>query len=484
MRRLRWLLLALLVLLTVLAVRTASFRSRQPEVAPAPAWAVDPGALPRLQQALRVATVSYDDPSRIDARAFTDFVALLAASYPRVHASLELAQPGGESLLFTWKGRRPELPPALLAAHFDVVPIEPGTEASWTHPPFAGTVADGFVWGRGTLDDKGSVLGILEAVEALVGEGFQPERTLYLAFGHDEERGGEQGAAKIAEHLKAQGSRLEMVLDEGGAVGEGIGVLPQTSAYLGIAEKGYLTLELSAEDDGGHSSMPPAQTAVGLVATAVARLEADPFPLHLDQPVREMLAFLGPEMGLGRRLIFANLWLFAPLVKRTMAERPSTAAALRTTTAATVISGGVKENVLPTRARALVNFRIRPGETTVSVEARVRRVVGDPRVKIAAAPGSPSEPSPVSRTDSAAFQRLHRTVREVFPGAVAAPYVLMGAADARYYTGLCDNVYRFLPIRVTGEDLARFHNVNERISVAGFEGGIRFYRQLILNLNR
>ncbi len=484
MRRLRWLLIALLGLLGVLAVRTAGFRSRQPEVTAAPAVVVDAGALPRLQQALRVPTVSFDDPTRIDRQAFTDFVALLAASYPRVHASLELERPGGEALLFTWKGRRPELQPALLAAHWDVVPIEPGTEATWTHPPFAGIVADGFIWGRGTLDDKGSMIAILETVEALLGEGFEPERTLYLAFGHDEERGGEGGAAKIAEHLKAQGTRLEMVLDEGGAVGDGLGVLPQTSAYLGIAEKGYLTLELSAEDGGGHSSMPPRQTAVGLVAAAVARLEADPFPLHLDLPVREMLAFLGPEMGLGRRVIFANLWLFTPLVKRTLAAKPSSAAALRTTTAATVISGGVKENVLPTRAQALVNFRIRPGETTASVEERVRRVVGDPRVKIAPAPGSPSEPSAVSPTDSDAFRRLHRTVREVYPGAVVAPFVLMGAADARYYTGLSDNVYRFLPIRVDDDDLSRYHNANERISVAGWEGGIRFYRQLILNLNR
>lgn len=475
--------LGLVVLFAVILVRTLRFATRPGPVPPAAAIAVDNDeAARRLALALRFRTVSQEDPDQFAGDAFQALHAWLAETFPRVHASLQKEMVGGFGLIFTWPGSEAALRPVLLMAHQDVVPVSPETEADWTHPPFAGEIAEGHVWGRGALDDKSSLMGILEAVEALLAAGFQPRRTLYLAFGQDEEIGGTQGAARIAGLLRSRQVRLEYILDEGGFVAEGlIPGFAAPAALVGIAEKGYLTLELSVAGEGGHSSMPELQTTIGILSRALVRLEENPFPADLSFS-RLFFARIGSGMPFPKRLALANLWLFAPWVERMLRRSAEMNAGIRTTCAPTLLSAGVKENVLPVRATAVVNFRVMPGEKTAEVIERVRKVVADSRVEIRAREIR-SEPSPVSDIRAASYVMLERTIRQIAAEKelLVAPYLVIGATDCRYYNDLCDNIYRFSFIRVGPEDLKRVHGTDERISVEGYAQLVRFYAQLLHN---
>jgi carboxypeptidase PM20D1 len=365
----------------------------------------------------------------------------------------------------------------------DVVPADPGSEKNWTHPPFAGQIDGGYIWGRGSMDDKVSVLGILEAVEHLLSTGFQPRRTLLLAFGHDEEIGGGSGTAQIAALLKSRRIELEYVLDEGGNITQGIisGVTSPVS-LVGIAEKGYLSLELTVEALGGHSSTPPAHTAVGVLSNAIRRIEREPFPLQLREPTLRFFEFIGPELAWPQKTVAANLWLFSPLLKWQLEKSPLTSAMIRTTQAATMFNSGVKENVLPTQAEAVVNIRILTGETIASVVDRLRGVIDDSTVKITPL-SIRVEPSPVSDIESNSFKQLHRTLKEIMPEALVAPFLLIAATDSRHYEGLTKNIFRFLPIVIGPEDTRRYHGINERISIDDYERCVRFFVQLIRNSN-
>lgn len=478
-------LLGVLLLAAGLVVRALSVPSRQivvERVAPMP---VDPGAVGRLARAVTFRTVSYQDPAETDPEQFRALHRHLESSFPGVHRTLRREMVSGLSLLFTWTGKDASAHPLLFLSHQDVVPVE--SEAAWSHPPFAGDVADEYVWGRGTLDDKLGVLGLLEAIETLLRDGFQPRRTIYLAFGHDEEILGPRGAPALATLLAERGVKPELVLDEGlpVVVGQVPGVRVPV-ATVGIAEKGYVSVELTVEGEGGHSSMPPVETPIGILANALARVEAHRPRAALTAPVRALLATVARHMDLGRRLAMANLWLFGPLVEWQLTGAPTTDALVRTTTAPTMLEGGPKENVLPTRARAVVNFRIRPGDSVASVLDHVRATANDGRVQVAPLPGAVvSEPSPESSTDSPAFETLARTIREVFPDAIVAPSLVLGATDARYYATLAPGaVYRFLPVRLRADDRKRVHGIDERIAVAGYGDAIRFYARLIRNADR
>jgi carboxypeptidase PM20D1 len=384
-------------------------------------------------------------------------------------------------VLYRWQGSDPSLDPLLLLAHQDVVPVPPETEARWSQPPWDGVIADGFVWGRGAMDDKGNLLAILEAVETLAARGFAPPRTVYLAFGHDEEVGG-TGAKGVAELLTSRGVRAEFVLDEGMAVVEGLvpGLEPP-AALIGVAEKGYCSVRLVVEQAGGHSSTPPPHTAVGILATAIHRLERAPMPARLDGVTRSLFDYLAPELALGPRVAFANLWAFEWAVKRALASNPGTNAALRTTTAPTMIQGSPKDNVLPNRAEAVVNFRILPGDDVDAVVAHVNAAVSDDQVQVETL-GPCTNPSPVSDPESGSFALMQRTIGEVFPGVLVAPALVLGGTDARYYTGVSDDVYRFSPYRFDMSDLSRAHGIDERISVEHHADAIRFYARLIENV--
>jgi len=469
-----------LLLAAVLAGNTLYLKSRQVSVAAAPRLEIDmQAAAERLAGGIRVQTVSHDaqPPSRQDMERFH---AYLEAQFPLLHKALRRERVNGSSLLYIWPGSEPGARPMLLMAHQDVAPIAPGTEGQWRHAPFSGTIADGFVWGRGSMDDKGSLFAIMEAVERLVADGFQPRRTIYLAFGHDEETGptfGQEGARQIAQLLKQRGVRVEFVLDEGLLVTQGLmkGLTPPL-ALIGVAEKGFMTLKLSSYGTPGHSSMPPARTAIGSLAAGLARLERQPMPATIHPVVREMLETVAPELEGTKRVALSNLWLFEPLVRRQLEASPGTAAMLRTTTALTVIRAGEKVSILPERADAQVNFRLLPGDSRAGVIEHTRRAVADPAIEVQA---TGWEASPVSRTDSAAYDLVRRTIREVFPQALVAPGLMVGGTDSHHFAAIADDIYVFTPIRVGPEDLSRFHGTNERISLSNYEEMIRFYHRLL-----
>ncbi|RRJ84809.1 M20 family peptidase [Aestuariirhabdus litorea] len=436
----------------------------------------------RLARALTYRTVSRPYPEPQNPATFGPFVEYLKSAYPTVFSRLEVETVGGYSLLIRWPGSQPGLKPILLMSHMDVVPVIPGTEKRWRHPPYDGVVSDGYIWGRGALDDKSGVLGILEAVEVLLHEDFFPSRDIYLAFGEDEEVGGQQGALQIASLLESRGVRLEFVLDEGGAITRGI--VPGVSgpvALIGPAEKGYLSLELSAEDAGGHSSQPPPVTAAGRVARAVDRIQSNPFPLTMEHTAT-FIAHLGEEVSFVQRMVFANAWLFGPFIEQLLPDNPALIAGMRTTVAPTMLAGSVKDNVLPMEARAVVNFRIIPGESVASVTARVEALVDDERIGVEPY-GFVSEPSPVASTDSFGYRMLERSIRQVVgdPALVIAPRLVIGATDARHFARIADASFRFLGVTLGPEELKGFHGTNERVSVEGYLEAIKIYYRLIRN---
>ncbi len=468
------------IFLGVLLVRALQFTSKQMTVEPVTDITIDKEAAHRLSRAIQFRTISHQDRTQFDRKEFQALHDYLEKAFPKVHSTLtrDLIE---YSLLYTWKGRNQKLNPILLMAHLDVVPVEPGTEKDWECPPFSGEIKNGYIWGRGSMDIKEGVLGILEAVETLLGEGYSPDRTIYLAFGHDEEIGGHSGALNIASLLQKRGVSLEYVLDEGGSNTQG--VVPYVAspvALVGVAEKGYITLELTVESEGGHSSMPPQSTAVGILAHAVDTLEKKRFLRKIKGITKQMFEYTGPEMPFARKVIFANLWLFSPLVKCYLAKFPRTDAIIRTTTAPTIIEGGTKENVLPTKVRAVINFRILPGETMDTVIQYVRKTVNDPRVKVTPL-GEAWNPSVMPSLESESFTVLKKTIRQIFPGTVVAPYLVAGATDSRHYGKITTTIFKFVPMVIAAEDLTRIHGTNERISVENYENCVKFFVQLIRN---
>ncbi len=441
---------------------------------------LDPrGVAEVLGEAIRLPTVSHQDPTQFDPRPFAELRALFEASFPNVHAHLKREVVAEHSLLYTWEGSDPALPPALLMGHLDVVPVEKGTEKNWTHPPFSGAIADGFVWGRGALDTKGSVVAILAAGEALLGRGFRPRRTVYLAFGHDEEVSGRRGAKGIASLLASRGVRLAWVLDEGGSV-LAAGAVPGVRApvaSVGVAEKGYLTVRLTARGRGGHSAMPPRDTAIRRLVRALGRLEPSPFPPQLREPTRSFLAAVAPAAPLGKRILFSSLSLLGRPVALAMARSPATAALVQTTAAVTILQAGAKENVVPQTAEARVNLRLLPGETVEGALAHLRRAVG-PGIEVEPA-AEGWNPSPVSSPRAEAFQALSRVVRELFPGTLVAPSLVLGATDARHYAPLAESTFRFIPVVLARDDLGRIHGTDERIGVHALDKAVLFYARLL-----
>lgn len=478
-------LLLILALAGVVVGRAFMMQSVQIAATPVTDISIDTQAAARhLSQAIQIPTISFGVQAPLSKDDFERFHAFLAETYPKTHATLTRELVGGFSLLYTWTGSDPSLKPVVIMGHFDVVPVPPGTESEWKHPPFGGVIADGMVWGRGAADDKQNVIGAMEAVEWLLGQNFQPKRTILLAFGHDEELGGPNGAQKIVALLKERNIQPECAIDEGGSILHGMmpGVSSPT-ALIGIAEKGYATLSLTAKHAGGHSSTPPKHSAIGILAEAITKLENNPFPGSLSGPSRQMFAAMGPEMSLGYRSIFANLWLFQPAVEWMLSSSPETNAVLRTTTAVTMIQGGVKDNVLPPEAKAMVNFRIMPGDSVQSVLARVNEIVNDERIVVEAAEKQPREPSPVSDINAPSYTVLARTIREVCPDVVVGPFLVLGGTDSRHFYDVTPNVYRFVPARFKEGELKMMHGVNERMGIENFGEICRFYAQLIRNFN-
>lgn len=486
LKRILLTVVALVVLLVAaVAVNTLRQGSRQLDVPPAPALAIDANAVAdKLAGSIRFRTVpSLDDPAQ-NADEFRKLHAYLEQRFPLVHARLEREFVGELSLLYTWRGSDAAAKPIALMAHHDVAPIASGTEATWQVPPFAGVVKDGFVWGRGAWDDKGNLIAQLEAIEMLLASGFQPRQTVYVVSGADEEVSGLRGAKQIVRLLQERKVRLDFVIDEGLVITDGVvpGV-KAPAALIGIAEKGYVSINMKVAAAPGHSSMPPppGTGAIARMGAALQRLDEEQLPARLQGVARELFETLAPEMSGLQRVALSNLWLFGPLVEAQLARGPSTNAMLRTTTALTIVNAGNKENVIPGAAEATVNFRILPGDTKQTVMEHVRAKVG-PGFELSEMAGG-VDPTPITPTSSASYQLIGRTLRSLFPDVVVAPALYIAGSDSQHFVPIADAIYRFSPVRAKPEDLPRLHGTDERISVANLGELVRFYHQLLRNLN-
>lgn len=439
--------------------------------------------LSHFQGMVQLPTLSDADFSKVDLQVFYQFHNYLEQTYPLVHKHLTREVVGEASLLYTWQGdgSSSALPVAFMA-HMDVVPV--GEESRWTHPPFGGVVADGYIWGRGTLDTKCQIVAQLEAVEALLKEGYCPPTDVYLCYGHNEEvmgAGDPSGAQAIVEVLRGRGVRLGCVIDEGGSViaGSTLGI-SKRMAVIGLAEKGSADFELSATDPGGHSSQPRAGTAVGRIAKVAVKIEKYPLPSRLIAPVRETLLAVAPYMEGATSKLLARLDQTWPVVKGALAKMPATNAMTRTTLAVTMATGSAQANILPERATITVNSRILPGDTMETVEQHLRRLAG-PGVQVRRLKGQ--DPSPESKTDGP-YPMMTQLVGELFPDAVVASYLMLGGSDARYYYAISDHVYRFAPFYFDEQSLPTAHAIDERMPSDGFDVAATFYREFLLRYGR
>jgi carboxypeptidase PM20D1 len=474
-----FILTGFLLLSAVVLVKTFMFKSYQVSLKAVPAPKITDSSLAHFTQAIGYQTISYGDPARFDSTQFIGFRNFLATTYPNMHAALRLQLVEGYTLWFTWRGKDSASNPVILMAHQDVVPIEESTLDQWTVDPFAGTVKDGFIWGRGTTDDKINLIAICEAVEKMLTEGFVPSRTVHILFGHDEEIGG-KGAKAIAQLMEKQGLQADLLLDEGGIITkEKLPGMTKPVALLGTAEKGYLSLVLTAQVAGGHSSMPEKETSVDVLSKALVKLREKPFPARFTEPMEGLMNAVGPEMPFLQRMAFANPWLFKGMIVSNYEKTGAGNAILHTTLVPTIIEGGIKDNVVPTQAKATINLRLLPGDSVEAVIKRVVEMIGDERVTVAKHDGAISEPSGVTSTKSFGYQKLEKIIKQSYPDMVTSPFLMIGATDSRHFGKVSSNIVKFSPMI----DPIGFHGIDERVSLESYQTALWFYEQLLRDLD-
>lgn len=481
-----WIVIAAIILvIAVVLVRTFTFGEKPRVASDTPLPEVNAERFVQsLSEAVQCQTISYGEGTIPDGSTLEQLQTVLKKRYPLVHQSLHLEKVNQYGLLYTWHGSNPDLKPVLFSAHQDVVPVDPSTLNEWTRQPFGGEVADGYLWGRGSLDMKCQLVGVLDAAETLLAGGMKPERTIYLAFGHDEEVGGIQGAGHIAALLKERGIQLAALWDEG--INILVGALPGVEGPVGLvgaAEKGYMTVEFKVDGKPGHASTPPPQTVIGILSAAMAKLEANPLPVNLGI-IQKMMRSVAHLLPFSLRMAFANLWLFGGMVRKKLEASEQTAAAIRTTTAVTVISGGVKDNILPHQATAYVNFRIYPGQTTDDVLAHIKRAVADERVQYKPVPTACWNPVKSSPTDIPFYAQLQAAIQNTFNNVPVAPFMMVAATDSRHYAPISDAVYRFSPYVADSAELKRLHGIDERISLEALEKMLEFFIRLMRSWSR
>ncbi len=474
------LVVAIAALIAVVLGRTALLKAPSAvESADVKAPSIDGSlAAQHLSAAVRFQTVSHENPSDDDPKPLAAQRDWLAASYPHLAAAAPRELVGDGGLIWTWKGSNTALAPIILMAHQDVVPVAEETRGLWSADPFGGEIKDGAVWGRGSIDDKGSLIALMEAADALAAQGFQPKRTIYIVSGHDEEVRG-SGARAAAEALKARGVQALFALDEGSVVVADFPLSKGPAALIGISEKGYATLKITAHGAGGHSSAPPKDTAATLVARAVTAIADHPFPLRYGGPTADMLGVMAPHLGFPARMAVANAWLFAPLLAHEIGATPPGQAMLHTTIAPTMLSGSPKDNVLPGLATAEINYRIAPGQTAADVMARAKSAIGPLPVELNWA-GAPRDPSPVSSTRSEGWKDVAGVAASQFPGVPVAPSLVTAGTDGRSMYLVTGDVYRFQPILFSLKDIEMIHGVNEHLKIADLKRMADFYAQLMV----
>lgn len=437
-----------------------------------------------MQKAVQCATVSHLDEAETDWAEFEKLHKVFEETYPLVHKTLKKEVLGKAGLFYTWEGTDQSLDPIALIGHQDVVPVPEETVGDWTHPPFSGDIADGYLWGRGTVDMKTHVVAVLEAIETLLEEGYTPKRTVMVLFGYNEEVvGSKVPAAKLmAETLRDRGVHLESVIDEGGGIPRLRipGVIEKDLAVVGIAEKGYADYRLTVETKGGHSSTPPKHTGVGILAKAITNIEKNAYKAHMTPEFRNVLNLVLDSLAFPTSLLGKALKPVAPVLTPILAAIPESASLMKTTTSVTMASGSPQSNVLPKVSTATINSRILPGMTMDEVEKHLNKVIGDKRVKVERTGGN--DPSPVSPTNTETFRVIDELSQELWEKPVTAPYVIMGATDAKYYHLVCDNVYRHSPFNIPVPIFMLFHQTDERMPLDSFEKALVFFKQYIKRL--
>ncbi len=470
----------ILLVFLIMFFRTLQLSGNNPQSSSADLIAVDTKkSAEHLAEAIRFKTISKLSMDETDFEPFNNYHRWLEKTYPKLHATLKKEVVNQHSLLYYWKGTDSTLKPVLFASHLDVVPVDEVTLPAWHADQFKGEIKQGFIWGRGTLDMKNHTIGLFEAVEILVASNFQPKRDIYFALGQDEEISGKNGAKNIAALLKKKGIQLAAVVDEGGMISHGLVPGVETPvALIGVGEKEYVTVNLIAKGIPGHSSNPPRQTAIGILARAIALLDDSPFKAQPELAIETLkkIAYLFP---FSTRFVLANTWLLKSVLVKQLGKRVQTNALIRTTHAATVIKGGIKDNILPAEAHAKINFRLLPGDSQESVLQHIRKVVDDPRVEVEIDMADAWGPSKVSTMDTPAYKTLELVISQVFGEVPVAPYLLMFATDARHYQDVSEQLYHFSPLTIETDDLGRMHGIDERISTDALAGMVKFYARLL-----
>jgi carboxypeptidase PM20D1 len=443
-----------------------------------PAPAVTDSAIAHLQRLIQFKTISWSDTTQPDSTQFIGMHQYLQTTWPLVHQTMQREVISKFSLLYHWKGKDPSLRPLLLLAHMDVVPVEDSSLSQWKADPFAGIIQDGYIWGRGSYDNKMNITSIMESAEKLLRAHFQPNRSIYIVLSHDEELAGKTGTRKVVELFEQRNIRPELAVDEGGIVTkEKVPDMKKPVALLGVAEKGYLTVQLQVKAEGGHSSMPAPETAIDILSKALSTLRQHPFEARLAPAQQDFVEYLGPELPFVKKMAFANTWLFKKLIIQQYEKTNVGNAMMRTTMAPTIIHAGVKENVVPSSASATINLRLLTDDSSQQVMDRIQQIVNDKRVTYTIV--TANEASSTTSATSFGYRQVEAAAKKTFPEVVAVPFLLIGGTDSHYFQHLCNSVVRFTPaIDPTG-----LHDVNERISIANYQHALWFYEQLIRGMN-
>ncbi|KAJ8046420.1 N-fatty-acyl-amino acid synthase/hydrolase PM20D1.2 [Holothuria leucospilota] len=476
-------------LVSVMLIRTFTFPSKQPNVGKCSPEDADfikltDEMITHFQDAIKIKSISWTI-EQMSLPEILEFHKHLEKSFPLIHSSKLVKKEviNTYSLLYTVQASDMSLKPYMLAGHMDVVPVD---QQDWDVPPFEGQIVDGFLYGRGTIDNKNTVMGIMEALEFRLKNGILPVRPLYIAFGHDEEVLGMQGAGEIKKVLESRNVQVEFLLDEGTTVVQGVfGGIKTPIALISVAEKGAATVNISVDAvPSGHSSMPGKETNIGVLAKALSRIEENPFPSMFGRgPERSLLEAIATEASFPLKFVLTNLWFFSPVASWMMSLKPSSNALVRTTTAVTMVNGGTKMNVLPPSAWGVVNHRIHPAQSIEEVIEYDHQLIGDDRVKIDRLGLGDILPSPISPhgDDVFGYQVIARSVNQVFPSAIVAPGLMIGNTDTKMYWNLTKQIYRFCPTFMLPSDLPRFHGINERMSLENYQQTINVYYHVMVN---
>ncbi len=469
------LLFVVLVLAAIIFINTVRYSKTIPVGKALAIPPINDSAIRHMSEAVQIKTISYADTLPVDTAEYIRFRHFMELAYPLIREQLPRKIFNQFTYLYTWKGKDSTLNPYVLMAHTDVVPVEEATASRWTVPPFSGIVKDSMIWGRGVVDDKGCVIPILEAVEDLLRNHFQPERTIYLSFGHDEEISGTRGALTVMQWMKEKNIHPELVIDEGGEITEEqFPTLKRPVAAIGIAEKGYLSFTLRVEKAGGHSSMPEPETAIDILSRALVRLREKQMPFRVTDPMAQLINRVGPGLEFSERMALSNQWLFSSVIQKTYDSNAVTNSLFHTTIVPTIINSGIKDNVIPAVATAIVNSRSLPGDSQNTVIAFMKKQIGDDRVTITPEKIN-EEASPITPVDGPAFKKVEQICYQVMPGIVPVPYLLMGGTDSHHFSKISDGVIKFAPT-IDGKG---YHGIDERLPVSDFKRLIFFYTLLL-----